>query len=858
MFSKLSYLSVTATVVLAMMGSPSRANPTFSEMDWQYDSNELIRSDYFKNTTFVPENRSQFVLSPPNWRNYDQSSWTMEEEINQFSRSSPQSVAKQVPSANLMGDSPVEVKTDVPSANLMGDSPAEVETDVPSANLIESQGELRENRASGATVAETQATFIEESSATVNGAESSENREVIPDSVSGEQQGENTANTANLANSTQELGEIPPTNSLGDTQTDVSDANLGNNSEELSEESLNATNLAENSQEIPQQSSPANLSNAQADFIEEVPPGNLLEDTSIVQRNLSYISPLREFAGVQSTANQLGKGEVTFNANSRVFFIPDSLAENATPIYFGGGFSWGISDNFELSLQAQFVDTGLPYRQGPFEANTISDVSTARIDLMIEGKQRIWQNEADNLAISGVFSLDWADGNYRFRDSQTREIVAQDSVQTLVPTLKVPVTFDISNDFQLTVSPTVAFFPNSSALFFFRAPVENPGSFGTTFGFTAGLSYEVTPRTLIWADGFFPVTGNNSVSRASGQTAKAIAYNTGIRYLVNPRLAVDVFATNSLGSKGALALTADRDFMALGIGMKFMPDFMANNRNYADSFAPQWTEKGTTVRGYGLGLAERSNLNARNFRIDILGGSNGVLGNISYSFVKDLEMGIYLDYVFSQIDESEQGLSAKLRLLNQAEGAPLTINLAATLGQTNEPYVNYINNNRQVASQRGFGNSVPNVFETDVLFEGRLKIVTVSLPLTYDFNEEMGAAIWLTPTFGYVQTLGVELAGFNAGGLIPLGSEFSLIGEIGQNFAGEGNGFIGEVLRNATPWTVAIRWNPTNFRLNPNSVPLQSHFELYITNRVGFTPWLQMRVRDQNDTAVGASLMIPF
>jgi hypothetical protein len=713
------------------------------------------------------------------------------------------------------------------------------------------QEELIENVPSVDNLADTQDNFIEESPSSINIADSPENLRDVPDTDTLETQTENLSSATN-----EELRETTETDTLDNTPTDLveetpvaTDANLAENQAELREDTSDATNLSETSEE---------LSDTQEDFIEEVPPANLLESSPIDPRTLSYLSPLRKFAGVQATANQLGQGEVTFNGNSRIFFIPDSLAENATPIYLGGGFSWGISDTFELSIQAQFVDTGLPYRQGPFEANTISDVSSARVDLVVEGKQRIWQNESENLAISGVFSLDWADGNYRFRNPQTREIVSQDSVQTLVPTLKVPVTFDLNEDFQFTLSPTVAFFPNSSALFFFRAPVENPGSFGTTFGFTTGLSYRVTPRTLLWADGFFPVTGNNSISRASGRTAKAIAYNTGIRYLLNPRLAVDVFATNSLGSNGALALTADRDFMALGVGMHFMPDFIGNNRNYADSFAPQWTEKGTPVRGYGLGLAERSNLNARNFRIDIIGGTNGILGNLSYSFVKDLELGIYLDYVFSEIDESEQGLSAKLRFLNQAEGDPLTVNLAATLGQTNEPFVNYINNNRQVADRRGFGNSIPNVFTTDDLFEGKLKVITLSLPLIYDFQGENQAAIWFTPTFGYVQTLGVELAGFNAGGLIPLGSEFSLIGEIGQNFAGEGNAFIGQVLRNATPWTVAIRWHPSNFRLNPNSVPLQSHFELFVTNRVGFTPWLQMRVRDQNDTAVGASLMIPF
>jgi hypothetical protein len=619
---------------------------------------------------------------------------------------------------------------------------------------------------------------------------------------------------------------------------------------------ISETPLAETSEtEMPSsetsEEQPADTSPAKAPDSSETPlPEGAVTETVPVK------SPLASSPGIQPTAQQLKEGEVTFNVYNRLYFIPNSLSRNGTGAYPDVGLTWGVTDTLELTLEGQVVDTGMPYRQGSFQSNTISDINSGRGEVVLEVKQRLWQNDGQNQALSGVLSLDWADGNYRFRSLATGQIVAQDNVQTLVPSLKVPFTAQLEN-WELTISPTVAFFPQSSALFLFRPPIEDPGSFGTTFGFTGAISYQVSPRLLLWGDAFLPLTGNNSINRDSGKPARTVGYNAGFRYLVNPRVALDVFASNTLGSKGALSLTADRDFVALGAGVTFMPDFIGANRTYPDSFQPQFAGASTPVKSYGLGLFDRETLNSGQFALDVKGGSNGIFGALSYGFLKDLEAGVYVDYTFGNVDESEQGFSGRVRLLNQKENSPLTVSLAATIGQTNQPFTNFINNNRHQFNRRGLDKTLPFVLNTDNLSQGEVKVFTVSLPLSYEF--ESGAALWLTPIWGYVQTLGTEVAGFNVGGLLPLGSEFSLLGEVGVNFAGEGNAFIGNVLQDATPWTAAIRWQPLSLLgINPTEPKAVPHFEIYVTNRVGFTPWLQMRVRDQNEAAVGGGFSIPF
>ena len=212
-----------------------------------------------------------------------------------------------------------------------------------------------------------------------------------------------------------------------------------------------------------------------------------------------------------------------------------------------------------------------------------------------------------------------------------------------------------------------------------------------------------------------------------------------------------------------------------------------------------------------------------------------------------------MDYISGDIDESEQGLSAKVRFLNQAVGSPFTLSVATTVGLTNQPFVNFLANDRNEFDRRDLDKEVP-IFTPggDEFEEGKQLIVTLALPLHYQFQNNH--AVWLTPIVGYVQRKGTEIAGFNLGGAIAFSREFNLIGEVGANFAGEGNAFKGDSLDDEILWTVGLRWNPSKLL----KVNTDSQLELYLTNRVGSSTWHQLRVRDDNDIAIGLGLQLPF
>ncbi len=404
-------------------------------------------------------------------------------------------------------------------------------------------------------------------------------------------------------------------------------------------------------------------------------------------------TPLAEQLFSQPTAKHLGRGEVFINLHTRTFFFPDLVAGGVdnedSAVNFNTGFSWGITDDLQLTLQFQHVDSSSPVKQGDFISERTEDNEAA-----LELKYNLWSNEAQTQSLSSVVGASWGTRGFMFTQSEITEINNRD----VFVSLAIPFTARISDRWQFNLSPTVAFFKDESAVFFHRLPNDNDSSFGTVLGLGGGVSYQISDRLFAVTDVFVPLTGNNSINRDSGQPDKAIAYNAGLRFLTNPRLALDIYATNTFASFAPLSLTADRDFMGLGANLTFMPDAISANKKYADSFSS--TSKGDCEASRrhrffttdGIAFFDGGTIPSGEFALQLQGGSQGVLTALRYGLLKDFEGGIFLDYVAGEIDESEQGISTKVRFLNQQENAPFTLSGAATVGLTNEPFINFFDN----------------------------------------------------------------------------------------------------------------------------------------------------------------------
>lgn len=572
-------------------------------------------------------------------------------------------------------------------------------------------------------------------------------------------------------------------------------------------------------------------------------------DTDLPTSVPALDSPLLRLHPFPFTAHGLGQGEVMINTRGRLYDSSSSVERSGITFFYDVGFSWGITKDLEMALQFQHMDSNFPERQGRFQAVLTSD-NEGTLAL----KYQLWQDASRTFTLSGVSTLSMGDRGARF--IAQRQVVEQEN-QTPVPSLQLPFTITLQDRWNLTIAPTVAFFPDSHALFLFRSP-GTQAEFGTLFGLAGAVAYRLSQRLSLWGDAFVPAIGHNTVNRDSGRPDTTVAFNAGMRYLLHPRLALDVFASNTLGSVGSLALLADQDNIGLGTAVAFLPDFVAANRRYPDRFAT--TEVSDTVLSSAAGIAffDGGTLPGRSFLLNLQGGQQGVLSSLHYSPVKDLELALYLDYILSDIDESEQGVGLKLRVLNQGEGHPLTASIAVTIGLTNRVFRNFFTNDRDAFNESGLTRNVPFLLRGDDGPQSELFLATISLPLQYQFAND--AAVWLTPIVGIVQRQGIELAGVNIGGSVPLMRKaVSVLAEVGANFAGQGNAFLDDDLDDMVPWAAAARLHLGRLSSRARrSSPGSSYLELYVTNRVGSSPFHSLRVRADNNIAVGGSLAIPF
>lgn len=558
-----------------------------------------------------------------------------------------------------------------------------------------------------------------------------------------------------------------------------------------------------------------------------------------------------------TTANQLKQGEIVTNLRYRHFFQSGTAEEDGLTGQPSIGITWGVTDDLELTFDAQTVDNAGPVRQGEFNAQRINPTGFGPNffqEFTLQAKQRIWQNKKGTQALSGVVaaSMGNADRPFVFFKENRAEPIKNGLNNEIITSLELPFTVKTDKRWQFTVSPKVAFLPEDNALYFNTAPISNPGSFGTVFGLAGGASYQLNSRLILWGDSFVPFTGNNTINRDTGLPARNIAFNAGIRYLVNPRLATDLFVSNTLGNTGALSIVTDRDYTALGFGITYLPGVTSANRRYPQHFRSTVQPSPNTNAGFGF--LDGGTLEAQQLRFNLQGGSQGLLTGIRYGLLDDLEIGAFLDNIPGTVDESQLGFSGKLRFLHQADGDPLTLSVAGTIARANNVLTNFVNNDRNRfdelgLSKRAFAFSNE---EGDEEF-----IITLSTPMHYQFQN--GSAVWLTPTLGWIQRNGLEIAGFNFGASMPLNQDLNAIAEVGFDLSGNGNAFIGNNRQTVIPWTVGLRWNPASLlNISNNNTLSDLQLEAYLTNRLGSSPFSSLRVRADNETAIGVGLVLPL
>lgn len=367
------------------------------------------------------------------------------------------------------------------------------------------------------------------------------------------------------------------------------------------------------------------------------------------------------------TANTLPAGSLMLSVGSRVFSRGDTGSGTGLQVY-SASIDGGVSDRLQLGLGVTFFDDrlGRSFQQGvPY---------LGILNFAPNFKYRFLENEKFSLAVAGSLEIGKFTGS---NGLYTRS--GQGTSTTVGGSLQVPFTYNLSPTLQGHLVPGIIFWPDS---------INNGGDFyGTFLNLGAGLNFRPIDRVTLFTDLNIPVTSGNAVN-TRGSIVQELVWSAGLTYLHSPAVALDVYATNSLGSTPAtrpLAFIPDGGEVALGVNLRYTPDL---GRGYPTSFrrtAAPLSSRDRQLLFNGITVTSPETLVTG--MVSLQGGTGAGLNfQLSYGLSDDAQflfVGQQLGDNDTSIDDNsfKVGAYSKLRFLSQKDGDPFSLSLAGGFEQ---------------------------------------------------------------------------------------------------------------------------------------------------------------------------------
>jgi Pentapeptide repeats (8 copies) len=388
------------------------------------------------------------------------------------------------------------------------------------------------------------------------------------------------------------------------------------------------------------------------------------------------LPPIRLFN--LETANQLPGGALSFSVGLRNFLNSEGP--------FGGGFGkqvnsfradYGITDRLQFGLAGDLFSDRLtrPVLGQPVEFKSFS--AAAQL------KYKILEQKNFSVGVTGSAEL------LNIRTSTTSFLSGLDlgdettGRNIFVGSVQVPLTYSVTDQFQVHLTPGVSFFPET----FRGAPF-----YGTVFNVGAGVSWQPLKRLNFFADVHVPLgPGGNAIRGSDASVFKAPVWSGGLRFLVNPAVGLDIYATNAFGTTPAtqtLSFLPDSDQIAIAALLNFTPDL---GQNYAADFRSKprvdLTARDKQLLLDGFTIPTADTLRPRTLRVR--GGYGaGINGNIATGLTNDVQLEfLALSYdgpIANGLNPEalKLGGAAKIRFLDQVQGDPFSLAARATFAQT--------------------------------------------------------------------------------------------------------------------------------------------------------------------------------
>lgn len=542
-------------------------------------------------------------------------------------------------------------------------------------------------------------------------------------------------------------------------------------------------------------------------------------------------------ARAQDSTAAEGSGGVEFLVRNRSFLIPDRVV-GGLKIQPTVAVRWSPFERLRLAIDAQTVDNSGPGRQGEFAASRTVPGSTRSgnfaQELALEARALLWRDPASTRLLWMTGALSRGVRSYRLSNPSTGVEIGGNRRQT-VPTLASGMEWRSPRG-GVQLGAAAAWLPATDALYLRTLPGTSD-RFGTVLGPEVIAELSLGGALSAFGRGFAPMTGRNTIDRASGRTVRAAAYDAGLRLAVHPGLSADLFVSNALGNTGALAYVVDREYAALGAGVSFRPwDSRGVGRH-----EPRSTDSVAASVPLAIPLISAWTLPRGHAVARISGNDEGLATSVQLSPVDGFDIGAFLDYPRALVDEGELGLLGRLRMIDERMGAIATVGVVVAVSRTNNPLINLLAGRPDELKRRGLGRGGLRPGDENET-EGRLYTITGALP----FERWLAsiARVRVAPVVAYVEREGVQLAGAVLGVEGALGGSVALSADAGADLESKGNVLSAAGRSHAIPWRVGLSWRP---ELGQRPLIL----DLHATNRTGESPFHVLRVRSENRTAYG-------
>jgi len=366
-----------------------------------------------------------------------------------------------------------------------------------------------------------------------------------------------------------------------------------------------------------------------------------------------------------NTANQLKTGE-SYASYGQTQTLGGFGTGNQTYYTYS---DWGLTDNLQVGW-AWMLNDDPTY-------NTINGVNIPQQHQSMGPniKYRFYQDDHWSLGVLGSLEqLQIYSGPGLFNNQESPTVS-----NTLAGTIQIPISYDFTDNFQLTLSPGVNIFSDN---------LNGVPFYGTIFNLGAGASWQLFDNFSVFANTTIPFSGNNAFD-TSRQFFKRVIWSAGATLAFNKAIAVELHLSNSFGgtpTTGLLTLPTASNEVLFGGSFITIPSAKEKRDDIALS------DRNKKLLFDWFTLTTPYVLPTDNYGLRLAGDSQGTIGgSISYGFLQDYQ----LDLAFSSIggfDTStvlgeRQGtdvqwrLGGKLVLLNQLDDDPFSISGRLTLGR---------------------------------------------------------------------------------------------------------------------------------------------------------------------------------